>query len=80
MSPFQTEVKEIQMMETKRADNTKNGRDAKDWYQDKREKIEEKMSEKGRWMKNGGIEEARLYLAESVKERTNKLRPDITLD
>ena len=31
-------------------------------------------------MRKGGIEDARLYLAESVRVWTNKLRSDITLD
>ena len=61
MSPFWLEVKEIQMIKAKEA-NTWNGRETL---------IEEQRSQKGRWMKKWGIEEVRLYLAESVKEGTN---------
>ena len=47
MSPFQMDVKIIQMMEAKRA-HTQNGRETLDCNQDKRERKEEEISEKTR--------------------------------
>ena len=50
------------------------------WYPSKQNKQEDKKNERGKWIKTGSIEEARLFMAESARKGTDKLRLDIILD
>ena len=56
MSPFQLEVKEMQVMEVTRSDDSEKG--SNDWYQTKRDNLDEEKKERGKLVKKRGIVEA----------------------